>query len=302
MRKRAITRPTARGGKACPALSESRTCNSAACPIDCVTFDWFPWTPCSVTCGNGVQLRTRFVKVQPQYGGKPCGLIHDKRPCKLVECPKHCKLSQWTKWGVCTARCGGGISLRTRSILVHPQHGGIACSKKTDRRNCNTEHCPVACVHTWLPWSKCSKSCGIGSQSRQALVLVHAQGGGKECPAADERTCNSKACLTDCRTSNFSPWGKCSKSCGSQGQRERTRSVITLGQRGGRRCPALVVVGTCNLHACPIDCRVSRWTPWSRCLRTCGKGIQVRFRRAIHRPKFGGRLCPYLKEPRSCEP
>ena len=48
------------------------------------------------------------------------------------------------------------------------------------------------------PWSKCTKTCGFGTQKRKRFFAVAAIGDGKPCLGApsEERSCNQKACIT----------------------------------------------------------------------------------------------------------
>ena len=46
-------------------------------------------------------------------------------------------------------------------------------------------------------WSSCSKSCGVGQQSRTRTIKIDADNGGKECTGSstDSRECNTKECI-----------------------------------------------------------------------------------------------------------
>merc|ERR1711865_1333957 len=61
-RSRSITTTNLHGGVTCPMLKEYKTCNSFACPIDCV-HSWNPWKACSKSCGAGQQSRNYAVDV-----------------------------------------------------------------------------------------------------------------------------------------------------------------------------------------------------------------------------------------------
>uniref|UniRef100_A0A0A1X8F0 Spondin-2 n=1 Tax=Zeugodacus cucurbitae TaxID=28588 RepID=A0A0A1X8F0_ZEUCU len=48
------------------------------------------------------------------------------------------------------------------------------------------------------------------------------------------------------------------------------------------------------------DCRVSHWSEWSACSKTCGIGEMHRYRKVIRHGKRGGRPCPALQESKWC--
>ena len=50
--------------------------------------NWTQYTPCSKSCGNGVQKRYRYcASPYPQNGGKPCfGRLEETRVCRLKAC------------------------------------------------------------------------------------------------------------------------------------------------------------------------------------------------------------------------
>lgn len=53
-----------------------------------------------------------------------------------------CVLSEWSSWSECSASCGGGVSLRRKTILQQSEPGGEACSTPTEQHTaCNTNSC-----------------------------------------------------------------------------------------------------------------------------------------------------------------
>ena len=49
-----------------------------------------------------------------------------------------------------------------------------------------------------------------------------------------------------------------------------------------------------------VNCDVSKWSMWSSCDRSCGKGIQSRTRLISQHPSPGGKRCPTLSQSRAC--
>ena len=85
-RSRAVTTEPAHGGKACPALTESKPCEGPPCPVDCDVSDWMPWTDCSAKCGVGTRTRSRAVTTEPAHGGKACPALTESTPCEGPPC------------------------------------------------------------------------------------------------------------------------------------------------------------------------------------------------------------------------
>lgn len=48
---------------------------------------WSPFSECSVSCGEGLQVRTREVAVEPVSGGNPCSSTEEKQRCNNGGCP-----------------------------------------------------------------------------------------------------------------------------------------------------------------------------------------------------------------------
>jgi len=288
------------GGSQCPAEEEIFKCNEQPCPINCQVTDWIDWTECTKQCDGGTRSRTRAIKVEPQNGGKPCPIFEETEPCNTKRCPVNCKVGDWVE-GECDARCNGGKKKVTRKILVEPKYGGTKCPPLEELNDCNDFPCPVDCkLSEWGKWEKCDKTCGGGTSLRRRKVLIENKFGGKPCDTLiDSKPCNLQPCRVDCAVSTWSDWSECSEKCGS-GVQNRFRTIIVQPQAEGAECPHLNETRKCNNEPCPINCKVSNWSEWSRCSKNCNGGTNIRGRSIVVPPQFGGKECPALFESKEC--
>eukprot|EP00163_Fabomonas_tropica_P013469 TRINITY_DN24_c0_g1_i1.p1 TRINITY_DN24_c0_g1~~TRINITY_DN24_c0_g1_i1.p1 ORF type:complete len:1967 (+),score=502.53 TRINITY_DN24_c0_g1_i1:169-6069(+) len=145
-RTRTVTTSPQNGGTACPALSESQSCNTGCCPVNCAVSGWSSWGSCSVSCGGGTQSRTRTVTTAASCGGTACPALSESQSCNTGCCPVNCVVSAWGPYGSCSVSCGGGIKTRTRTVTTPASCGGTACPSTTDSASCNTQSCgPPPC-------------------------------------------------------------------------------------------------------------------------------------------------------------
>ena len=193
---RTIIAPASNGGTECPALTQTKACNTQPCSGDCVVSDWSAWGTCSATCGGGTQTHTRTVRSPASNGGADCPPLTETQTCNTQACPVDCLVSPWSSWGTCSAACGGGTQTHTRDILTSASNGGAACPVLTETQACNTQSCPVDCtVSPWSAWGTCSASCGGGTQTQTRSIVTPAANGGQACPTLTQtQTCNTQAC------------------------------------------------------------------------------------------------------------
>ncbi|XP_031556838.1 uncharacterized protein LOC116293537, partial [Actinia tenebrosa] len=78
--------------------------------------DWGPYGDCSVSCGNGVQTRSRnCTNPKPQGGGKKCeGEATSSQACNTNPCPIDGGYGEYGPYGECSKSCGGGVQFRMR--------------------------------------------------------------------------------------------------------------------------------------------------------------------------------------------
>lgn len=300
VRTRSVTQEAMYEGTACPPLEEQKSCNTNPCPVDCEVSDWSPWTECSEACGGGVRARTRGVTQPAMYGGETCPDLGEEAACNLQPCPVDCEWTSWSPWLQCSTGCGGGTQGRARSIAQPAMYGGNECAGPSiEDRACNEQPCPVPCeVSDWSPWTSCSEECGGGTRLRSRTVTKDPQHGGGCYPLEESEACNTDPCPVDCQVSDWSPWTECSEECGG-GSHSHTRTVTQEAMYGGTACPGLSEMLPCNDHACPVDCEVSEWSPWTTCTEECGGGTRLRTRTVTHEAMYGGGCVP-LEENGEC--
>uniref|UniRef100_H3CL39 Thrombospondin type-1 domain-containing protein 7A n=1 Tax=Tetraodon nigroviridis TaxID=99883 RepID=H3CL39_TETNG len=279
-RKRIIMQPPANGGQDCPeTLSQERNCDI---PSVCQGYRWkthkwrrcqlVPWTVrqdspgAQETCGPGMQVRAVSCRKQDgsQADVEACLKFASAMPpltqlCQLP-CQEDCQLSHWSKFSPCTADC---IGVRTRKRML------MGKSKKREQcRNhqmyplSETQYCPCNKYNAQPVgnWSDCVLPEGGRFEGQLGMKV---QGDIKEC-----------------------------------GQGYRYQAMACYNQDN-----QIVETSRCNSHgyieeaciiACPSDCKLSEWSNWSRCSKSCGSGVKVRSKWLREKPYNGGRPCPKL--------
>jgi len=148
----------------------------------------------------------------------------------------------------------------------------------------------VDCVTTdWSP-SQCSKSCDTGRQMLSRDVSQPTSNGIKCPPLQMVKRCNQFPCPINCKVSDWSGWGRCSKECGG-GMQARVRTIDTRPDFGGEACPPQTETQQCNAQSCDRDCTLSEWTKWAPCTKACGKGSQRRIKKVTVKAAGNGK-CP----------
>jgi len=323
---------------------------------ECETTEWGQYTPCSVTCGKGIQSRSRTYKlpdVAVRAGCQRQLIAKEMCVAAVPECEGDqgsedghsltqaaatvnedgegtgiCKTTKWSEWSTCSASCGIGITMRTRTFVDH--QGRKKCPHITivEKEKCMQPECSISnmevpdptCPTTiWSDWSPCSTNCGKGVQIRTRLLLVEPSLKpscesrvelNQQRPCAEQADCSLDP--TEARQICQQPpkTGPCRASYTRFAYNPSLRSCQGFtygGCRGNKNNfltqeDCLQVCGNLfedqtetrsenNLEA-PVDCQLSGWTDWSPCSATCGVGRSEKYRYVIQEAENGGQSCP----------
>jgi hypothetical protein len=272
---------------------ESRICCCGTCTIDCTYGSWSGYSPCSRSCGGGSMSRTR-VAVTQAYNGGSCTTT-ESVACNTHACPVDCVEGGWSAWGSCSVSCGGGSQARTRGVSVSPANGGRACGALSGAQSCNTNACPgwyvaasgVSCT------TLCSSNvhaCNVG-----AMALITSPSAFNAARARIASPPFSSCSAFTASTSASSPaFVTSSTSCLFAQSAATTTCAATTSDR---RICCCSTTGS----ACPLDCAVDSWTPYSDCTVSCGGGTQTRTRAILSPAANGGTACPVVSQTQPCQ-
>merc|ERR1719321_930645 len=105
------------------------------------------------------------------------------------------------------------------------------------------------------------------------------------------------AFFQDCEVAKWEP-EECTKKCAG-GVQKLTRNVLNH-PNGGAKCLPLAAMRSCNQGPCPVDCKLSSWSGWSKCSAECGGGVTQRLREAKRAMKYGGEPCGKTSQTKAC--
>lgn len=312
------------GGLDCQGPSTETAPCSKPCPVDGGYSEFGDWTECSRTCGRGVHERRRACdNPAPANGGADCvGKPVELRDCNAdVPCPIDGGLSLFGPFGPCSVTCGGGVQIRSRHCTKPaPAHGGKGCvGELEETRKCNTVLCPKKVVkparskyfkNYCEEAEKVGKSCKVTEVCEDHGILeIKASVVGRD-PKYLKKYTGCKYVLVEAPVDGgLSKWGaytKCSATCGG-GTQQRARACNNPAPaHGGKPCVGdLLESRTCNNDPCPtpdpsktpapvvrVNGGYSDFGPWSKCSRSCGRGVQERSRTCSNPPPSnGGATC-----------
>lgn len=170
-------------------------------------------------------------------------------PCSM-ECDDKCPMKD-------PYACGGWQTLK-RNVVENATQFGVQCPPLQRKKKCNQFKCPVNCeLSMFSGWSKCTKECESGVQTKTRAIITKPKNGGSACDNVQEpRPCNTGSCDRDCKMDEWTNMSPCSMACGG-GLQSRVRKVL-VPTRGAGECPkkdapARLHEQSCNEMRCNGD-------------------------------------------------
>lgn len=115
--------------------------------------------------------------------------------------------------------------------------------------------------------------------------------------------------MTDCDVKDWVA-GSCSVDCDDTcprtdsnacgGTQTLSREIVVAPNQYGAQCPALRAAKKCGQFSCPVNCKMSEWSGWSKCTKECEGGVQGKTRSILVKPRNGGDECDTVQEMRAC--
>jgi len=107
----------------------------------------------------------------------------------------------------------------------------------------------------------------------------------------------SVPCDDDCNKEGFKVSDP-TQVCG--GKQPLTRKVVVKNNTYGVKCVPLANERKCSQFKCPVNCKMSPWSSFTKCTKECEQGMQTRTRAITTKPKNGGDMCESNQESQSC--
>ncbi|CAG5895700.1 unnamed protein product [Menidia menidia] len=273
----------------CVCVNGTLDCSRLPCPV---YQPWSPWSLCPVSCGPGQRSRTR--SCQDTEGGPSCVDTTQTEGCGLPPCPAGCLLSEWSSWTQCSATCGGGVSMRNKTMLQMPEPGGAACEGPREQHAvCNTNSCRPECPISQV-FSDCSGSCPFTCEDLwpHTQCFPGACTPGCTCPSGQVLHGGSCVHQAECPCSPLSlPADHHRWNTSTEGL---TGALLPPGTTVHHLCNTCVCQGgvfNCTSEPCDVDCAWSGWSPWSPCSVSCGTGRRSSSRSVQRQGQYGGAPC-----------
>lgn len=203
---------------------EKQKCMQPECSIadleipdpNCPLTPWSDWSPCSVSCGKGVQIRTRLLLVEPEKEAE-CRSKKDLNQQRQCVTRQDCVFDYETAQKICNLEPDGG-SCRgvykrfyynlSRQSCIEFEYSGCRGNQNNFLTN---ELCMSSCslIRASVPSSRQTERT---PQQLKASPRVQTQTDSR----LPDREDNVITLPVDCVLSDYSEWSECSVPCGKK--------------------------------------------------------------------------------------
>lgn len=246
----------------CLGISAVNLCQENCTWADKLEIDLFPWDagtdsgPSYMSHNMVTKPQEKIHKITNHYPNGPSSPFYGPNPIKPMAHLTITKEKEKCK-GNSNVDDGEHESPSTEE-LVNMMKKKVQMKKKLQMEKCE--------MSTWSEWTKCSVSCGMGSQQRRRM-LNHAHVTPAMCksPLVETKKCFELA--DTCETGldkKFDP------------VLENKKKLMHL--RPGKVLPGDFIFQHQDTLDTQSKCAVTPWSPWSPCSHTCGRGMRERWR------------------------
>ncbi|XP_073798559.1 A disintegrin and metalloproteinase with thrombospondin motifs 20 isoform X1 [Danio rerio] len=250
-----------------------------------------PWQECSRMCQG--ERRRKAVCVR-----KSDHLVVSEQRCEYLPRPRGtmepCNTDCELRWHVagrseCSSKCGPGY--RTVDVLCLRYSLNKRQSDRVESRSCaelnkpqSREGCHGDCLQkSWQysSWTQCSKTCGRGVRTRQAICMNNLGRRLVERECETQQKVLSEPCSdVPCPDWTASTWSECLVTCGKGVRHRQVQCILGDERLSEQRCDPNTkpsAVGSCTLP----ECAAWQTGAWSPCTVSCGAGYQMRAVRCV---------------------
>ncbi|XP_035664469.1 SCO-spondin-like [Branchiostoma floridae] len=266
---------------------------------------WSSWTPCSRPCitgvkdmGSSIKSRRRYCNnPPPRPGGEYCeGDDIQEVTCNVPQCPQPGGWSTWSPWSPCSATCGSGTQVRTRTCdNPPPDVPSLTCpGASLQTQACFAEEDCTSCLpnmvyHSCLP---CPRTC-LDLQEHVECVERDCIPG---CSCPEGLLIDGDLCVEReaCPCVMVNPFIKADRPV-----QYPAGSLVTISCNN---CTCEHGRFRCTDQICDVDCTWNPWSHWTSCTKSCGVGIRTR-QRTYQEPHGNGVKCrdmSYNTETEAC--
>uniref|UniRef100_A0A8D2ISN2 ADAM metallopeptidase with thrombospondin type 1 motif 20 n=1 Tax=Varanus komodoensis TaxID=61221 RepID=A0A8D2ISN2_VARKO len=257
------------------------------CFSPCGVWQAGSWSPCTVTCGNGIVTRqvvcvNHHQQIDENYCD-PEGQPAKEQECSMPPCQP--------------------VYRHALDIHEHPSHQDYSPIHKVHHLH-DTHHSPQGNQWRTGPWGACSSTCAGGFHRRVVVCQDEEGRSASNCDMTLKPPDTSHCDSGPCPRWNYGSWGECTHTCGDGIQARLVICQLPNGQvLNDHNCDVLEKppsTAQCNVQSCPGEVSWHR-EPWKSCSASCGKGLKDREVYCVNnfQIKLGDDECNHLRKPRT---